>query len=174
MKQLIKNTVKTVMIGACIALTSYSQLQAGLITTNLSAGTTVVYGARSSVYQVDVTSSTANLIRIYDTASNALTYVIGSYTGSSNYTLNITNLQTNGIFVYSASTQYMIQTNIYLGGNFRTNYTVPQTTNGVTASVSLFVPAGLTASVDAIDLTFLNGITVTATNSCQISIYTRN
>ena len=84
------------------------------------------------------------------------------------------SLQTNGIFRYSTVTQYMIQTNVSLIGAYHTNYTVPQTTNGVSPAVTLYCPAGTMTSVDAVDLNFVNGITVTVTNSATLVIYTRN
>lgn len=164
--------IKKLIIAASLILALAKVEGAGLITTNLASGTTVVYNARASVYQIDVTSATANLIKIYDTSSNALTYVIGPYTGSSNFTRWTTNIYTNAIFEYATSTQMFLMTNIQLG-NWRSNYAVIQTTNAVPAQITLFVPAGLTASIDAVDLNFLNGITVTATNSAQIAIYTR-
>lgn len=143
-----------------------------LYTTNVLTGTTVVFTARASVYQIDVNSAGVNLVKFYDTASNALTYVVGAYTGSSNLALQYTNLQTNAIFVYTSSTQYLIQTNVYTGTS-RTNYTVAQSTNAVPTAVTLFIPANTTASLDAVDLNFVNGITVTTTNAATIVIYTR-
>lgn len=158
-----------------LALVAASVFQASafqLYTTNVLTGTTVVFTARASVYQIDVNSAGVNLVKFYDTASNALTYVVGAYTGSSNFALQYTNLQTNAILVYSSSTQYLIQTNVYTGTS-RTNYTVAQSTNAVPTAVTLFVPANTTASLDAVDMNFVNGITVTTTNAATIVIYTR-
>ena len=169
-----KQFIKVLTLLALLGFASESA-KAGLITTNLSAGTTVVWVGRAAAYEVAVASATANLFKMYDTSSNALTYVVGSYTGSSNVPgILTTNLQTNGIFVYPTITQYLIQTNVSLAGAFRTNYAVPQTTNGVSAGVTLYVPAGQIVSLDAVDLNFVNGITVTVTNSATLIIYTRN
>ncbi len=158
---------------AMISLTANSY--AGLITTNLSAGTSVVWVGRAAAYEVSVASTTANLFNMYDTATNSLTYLTGSYTGSSNVPgVLVTTLQTNGIFVYPTITQYLIQTNVSLTGAFRTNFTVGAATNAVRPGVTLFVPAGQIVSLDAVDLNFVNGITVTVTNSATLIIYTRN
>ena len=172
MKKLFK--ILSVVLLAGI-LTSQSLFGAGLISTNLSAGTNVIWTGRKSVYQVAIASATANLLNLYDTSSNALTYVVGSYTGSSNVpSLLITNLQTNAIFTYATSTQYLIQTNVSLSGAYRTNFTVPQTTNNVRAAATVYCPAGTVTSVDAVDLNFVNGITVTVTNSATVILYTRD
>lgn len=168
----LKTLIKGLALIACLLP---FRAEAGLITTNLNPGTTVVWVGRASAYEVTIASTYQNLLNIYDTSSNALTYVIGSYTGSSNVSgLWTTNLQTNAIFRYPTTTQYLIQTNQTLAGAYRTNYTVPQTTNGVPPAVTLFVPAGQIVDLDALDLNFVNGITVTVTTNATLIIYTRN
>jgi len=167
MKKLILNILAMVlMVGAVHAN--------GIISSNISSGTSVLATARKQVYQISVASSTANLLNFYDSATNSLTYVIGTYLRSTNITLSVTNLTTNGIFVYDTSTQYLIQTNIYVGGNFRTNVTVPQTTNQYPVASTLYIPAGTVVTLDSIDANFVNGISVTATNSATVIIYTRD
>lgn len=173
MKLKLTSLIKGLVLVAICLLSV--KTEAGLITTNLSTGTSVIWVGRAAAYEVTIASTTANLLNVYDTSSNALTYVVGSYTGSSNISgILFTNLQTNAIFRYSTTTQYLIQTNQTLSGAYRTNYTVPQTTNGVPPSVTLFVPAGQIVDLDALDLNFVNGITVTVTNSATLIIYTRN
>lgn len=168
-------------IGLGMALVSSAF--AGLISSNVSSGTSVLSSARRQFYQVTVYSTTANLINFYDASNTALTYVTLPYYRSTNLVQSVTSLTTNGVFTYDIYTnsvyshttnQYLIQTNIYVGGNYRTNILMAQSTNQYPLAYSIVVPAGTVATLSAVDANFINGIAVTATNTATVVIYTRD
>lgn len=159
-------------IGLGMALVSSAF--AGLISSNVSSGTSVLSSARRQFYQVTVYSTTANLINFYDASNTALTYVVPSYYRSTNLTVTVTTLTTNGVFTYDTSTQYLIQTNTFVNGNYRTNILMAQSTNQYPLAYSIVVPAGTVATLSAVDANFINGIAVTATNTATVVIYTRD
>ena len=171
----MKSFIKYLSLVALVSLITSQASAWGLITTNTAAGSTtnLIRGTGGyNVYQIDITSSTANLVKVYDAPNAALTNLTAAYTGSTNITLSVTNLTTNGIFVYTGSTQYMIQTNIYVNANYRTNFAVAAAAYNYAPIAQIFVPAGVTASFVG-DLQFINGIALSATNTCNVSIYTR-
>lgn len=169
--------MKKLLLSLVLGLSFVASSQAaGLITTNLAAaGTNVLFVGPVQAYEVTVGSTVANVVRLYDATNVQLTNILPSYVGASNVPSKlVTNLQTNAIFVYATATQYLIQTNVSIAGAYTTNYTVPQTTNNLAPAVMLFVPAGQTATLSAVDLNFVNGITMATTNAATVIIYTRD
>jgi hypothetical protein len=173
--------MKKLLLSLVLGIGAVANIQAaGLITTNLAAaGTNVLAVGPVQAYEVTVGSTVANVVRLYDATNVQLTNILPSYVGASNVpSKTVTWLQTNASFVYTTNgvtfTQHLIQTNISLAGSYTTNYTVPQTTNNLAPAVMLFVPAGQTATLSAVDLNFVNGITMATTNAATVIIYTRD
>ncbi len=164
---------KLIAIGVAFA-TILSSAEAGLIVSNVVAGTQVVYAGRMKAYEIVAYGATANIIGVYDSlySSNALT--IPAYTRSTNITLSTTNVTTNGVFIYDTATQTLLQTNIFVNGNWRTNISVSAAVVGIPVSATVPVVAGSLTDVPNLDLIFLRGITITATNDATVIIYTRD
>lgn len=163
-----------------------ASVQAGIITgtlTNLSSGggsTNVLVSSARNVNSVSVYSPQGGLVSLYDSATNTLLYYVGAYSYVSNITASITNLQTNGIYVFGPTngvywTNYSIQTNV-VTGNWRTNMTISGTTSNLyPIAISVAVGAGQTATLDQINLNFVRGIAATCTASnATIVIYTKD
>lgn len=141
--------------------------------TNAVTATNNLYTGSARVLQISVLSATANSLKFYDTTNTALTVVVGSYTNATNVTVSITNLTTNAIFVYPTSTQYLIQTNIYVNANWQSNNLVAASTNAIPAAFAVDTFANLPASAENLDLVFVKGITLKSTNAVDVIIYTR-
>jgi len=169
---MIKKLLVTIgLIGASFAC------DAGIISSNFAtAGTNVIVIGRQGVYQIDVISPTAaNTVNFYDTSSNQLTYTTPAYTMQTNIPgLLFTNLQTNAIFVYATSTQYLIQTNVTLAGAYHTNFTIGARSNNVPLALSVVAAAAGYVSTGPVDLNFVQGITLTTQTNSTVLIYTRN
>jgi len=170
---MFKKFLLSCVAAASLVSSSYAD---GLITKaipNTTNWTTVVSAVPVNVYRVDVASTTANLLSFYDSASTNLGLALAAYTRSTNVWFTNTWLTTNGIFEYSTTTQYMIQTNT-IAGTYRTNIAVAASTNQLPSQASLYVPAGTIATFDNIDLNFVRGMSVTSTNAATVIVYTRN
>ena len=114
-----------------------------------------------------------NDIRMSDSAApgtNAWTRPAYSY--GTNITLSITNLQTNGIFMTDTSTNTLIQTNIYISGNYRTNVSVAAAVVAFPDIYSVWVPANTTTDSGSVDFIITRGITVMSTNAVTAIVYT--
>lgn len=147
-------------------------VDAAVFSTNLPAGTTnIIFSSATRVQQIVISSTLSNTIGFFDSRFATLMVTNGTYLRATNITLSVTNLQTNAIFVYPTATNYMIQTNIYLQGNYRTNVTVNGTSNIVPAQVTYAIAPAMTADSGAIDFNFVNGIGVTNLNAATLIIY---
>lgn len=166
--------IKNLIVAMVAFTTILSSAEAGIIVSNVAAGSQVVYAGRQKVYQIVVYGATANMIGLFDSlyASNA--YTQPAYTRSTNISISTTNIQTNGIFVYDTVTQYMTQTNYYVNGNWRTNIDVSSAVVAIPISASVPVVAGSITTVPDLDLIFMRGISITATNNATIILYTRD
>jgi hypothetical protein len=141
--------------------------------TNLINRTNLVYTGRARIYQITWLGSTDNNLKFYDSATNTLTFTNQGYTYATNYTISITNLQTNAIYVYATSTQYQIQTNIYINANARSNVTVGAAMTAYPLAFEMGTLANVPTTAEDIDLNFVNGISYASTNAGTLIIYTR-
>ncbi len=148
----------------------------GIIVSNLVAGTNVIYTGNIRVFDVALVAGTLDeFITISDSASSSNSYTQAAYVRSTNITVSITNLTTNGVFEYPGiGTNYLVQTNIYVSGTARSNVTVNAAVVAFPTQVSLFGKASTIVDSGTVDLTFTRGITVVNTNSCTVLIYYRN
>lgn len=170
--------MKKLILGFMLGLAGIISSQAaGLVyTTNFTGDSTnfmYLGTAPIRVGQIVVFGSQAGVSRFYDTLSNNLKQVVGSVTLATNYSWGVTNLQTNGIYIFSGSTQYMIQTNSYVGGNFRTNITYPGLTNDYPIQASMAWIAGGVSSITPLDMIFERGLTVATTTNVTVIVYTK-
>lgn len=173
MKNIIKLISKAVMVIVAAVCLIPENASAGLIVSNVTSGTQVVYTGNKRVWQIVAYGTTANVLNFHDSQYSSNAYTQPAYTRSTNYTITLTNLTTNGVFVYDTVTQYMIQTN-RVTGNARSNITVSAAVVQAPLATTVPVVAATITTVPNLDLTFVNGITVTATNSATIILYTRD
>ncbi len=162
------------LILSLLSLVVSISANAAVFSTNLPAGTTnIIFGSGPiRVQQIVISTTLSNLVGFFDSKQNSLMVTNGTYLRATNMTLSITNLQTNAIFEYPGTgTNYLIQTNIYLLGNYRTNVTVNGTSNIVAQQVAYAIAPNFTADSGTIDFTFVNGIGVTNLNAASLIIY---
>lgn len=165
----------TIKLAVAVVLTAavVSNVEAGIIVSNLTAATQVVYSGRVRVSQIQVFGATANDIRLTDSLYSTNQYSQPAYVRSTNVTICVTNFYTNGIFVYPTATNYLYQTN-YDCGNYRTNISVSAAVVTYPVQVGAAVVAGNMTTVAPIDLVFTRGISISATNNATIIIYTQD
>ncbi len=166
--------MKKLILSLSIAVSLFAiKAHAFVFATNLPAGTTnIVFGSGPiRVQQIVISTTLSNMVGFFDSAQSTLMVTNGTYLRATNMTISITNLITNAIFVYPTSTQTLIQTNIYLSGNYRTNVTVNGTSNIVAQQVAYAIAPNFTADSGIIDFTFVNGIGVTNLNAASLIIY---
>lgn len=182
MKKLLTNSIAALIravlvVGMISSVVVPMPANAGVITAtiaNTTNFTNVVYTGRARVYQLTWLGATANTLKFYDSATNLLNFTNQGYSYATNYTISITNLQTNAIYVYATSTQYQIQTNIYINANARSNVTVAAAMTAYPLAFSLGTLANIPVTAEDIDLTFVNGISLISTNAGTLIIYTRD
>jgi len=167
--------MKKLIIGLALMVgLACGSSQAGIIVSNLTSGTQVVYTGNQKVWQIVAYGATDNIINLFDSQYSSNAYTQPAYTRSTNYTISITNFQTNAVFVYATATQYLMQTNIYVSGNARSNISVSAAVLAIPVSASIPVIAGAISTVPDLDLVFTKGISITATNNATIILYTRD
>lgn len=165
----MKKLLNILIIAVSLLLTQASE--AGIIVSNLVSGTQVIYTGRVRVQQIVAFGSTANDLRFVDSRYSTNQYFQPAYTRSTNFSVCVTNLQTNGIFVYTAATNYMIQTNVDCG-NARSNISVNAGVVTYPTIAAMPIVSGAIASANGLGLVFERGISVSATNTATVIIYT--
>lgn len=173
MKKLFKLIGLVVMVFALFVQT----VDAGVIVSNLVAGTNVIRSQYGRVNQITLVGTLANYVRFTDSSSPSNSYYQNAYSYGTNYAISITNVQTNGVFVDTdylgrpTATNYLRQTNV-LVGIYSTNVAVAAGVAEYPNVYAVYAPAATLTSSGTIDLTFARGITVINTNSVTVIVYT--
>lgn len=150
---------------------------AGIIVSNLVAGTNVIRSTGTRVQQISLVGTVDNYVRFSDSASSSNAYTQAAYSYTTNYAISITNIQTNGIFISTdylgnpTGTNYLYQTNVSVG-RYTTNVAVSAGVVQYPNAYAVFSPANTLTDSGSVDFTFIRGITVINTNSVTVIVYT--